>query len=337
MFIKKDLFLLVPALAVVVVPNAFANIPSTAYMEDYVATATAYMEDYVDNKFDEFPAPPVVNDATLTIQKNGTSVGTFKANQSKDETINITVPTGALASKDAVTTSEITDGTIATADIADNAITTAKIAASAVTSAKIKDLNVTTAKIAAGAVTSDKITDGTIATVDIADNAITTAKIKDLNVTTAKIAADAVTSAKIADLTITNDDIATDAAIAASKISGLAKIATSGSYNDLSNKPSIPSAYTLPVATTTVLGGVKQGDNVTIASDGKISVHAPYTLPVATTAVLGGVKQGDNVTIASDGKVSVATGTPSTPGVVKVGQIPSGSATSTTYATIWVE
>ena len=34
---------------------------------------------------------------------------------------------------------------------------------------------------------------------------------------------------------------------------------------------------------------------------------------------------------------SVATGTPSTLGVVKVGQIPSGSATSTTYATIWVE
>ncbi len=283
MFTKKDLFLLVLTLAVVVVPNAFANIPSTAYMEDYVAT-----------EIGKLPAQPVVNNATLTIQKNSTSVGTFTANQSTNKTINITVPTGALASKDSVTTSEITDGTIATVDIADNAITTAKIADgtiatadiadNAITTAKIKDLNVTTAKIAADAVTSAKIADGTIATADIADSAIT--------------------SAKIADATITNDDIAKNAAIEASKISGLARVATSGSYDDLSDKPSIPSAYTLPAATMTSLGGVKIGGNIDVTNDGTVSVKP---------------------------------GTPSALGVVKVGQIPSGSATSTTYATIWVE
>ena len=32
-------------------------------------------------------------DGTLTIQKNGTTVGTFSANQATDETINISVPT----------------------------------------------------------------------------------------------------------------------------------------------------------------------------------------------------------------------------------------------------
>ena len=32
------------------------------------------------------------NDGTLTIQKNGTTVGTFSANQATDETINIEVP-----------------------------------------------------------------------------------------------------------------------------------------------------------------------------------------------------------------------------------------------------
>jgi hypothetical protein len=32
------------------------------------------------------------NDGTLTIQKNGTDIGTFSANQATDETINITVP-----------------------------------------------------------------------------------------------------------------------------------------------------------------------------------------------------------------------------------------------------
>lgn len=36
----------------------------------------------------------------------------------------------------------------------------------------------------------------------------------------------------------------------------LAAVATSGSYNDLSNKPTIPSAYTLPDASTSVRGGV---------------------------------------------------------------------------------
>lgn len=87
--------------------------------------------------------------------------------------------------------------------------------------------------------------------------------------------------------------------------------------------------YTLPQATSSVLGGVKIGTNIGISS-GKISVAT------ANGSTLGVVKAGTNTTI-SNGAVNVATGTPSTLGVVKVGQIPSGSATSTTYATIWVE
>lgn len=47
---------------------------------------------------------PIVNNATLTIQKNGTNVATFTANASSDSTINITVPTGAAADKGVVTT-----------------------------------------------------------------------------------------------------------------------------------------------------------------------------------------------------------------------------------------
>lgn len=41
------------------------------------------------------PTIPTVNDATLTIQKNSTTVDTFTANASVDKTINITVPTTA--------------------------------------------------------------------------------------------------------------------------------------------------------------------------------------------------------------------------------------------------
>lgn len=38
---------------------------------------------------------PAPNDATLTIQKNGTTIDTFSANASQNKTINITVPTSA--------------------------------------------------------------------------------------------------------------------------------------------------------------------------------------------------------------------------------------------------
>lgn len=51
----------------------------------------------------------------------------------------------------------------------------------------------------------------------------------------------------------------------------LASVATSGSYNDLANKPTIPSAYKLPSATSSVLGGVKVGSNITVKS-GTISL-----------------------------------------------------------------
>ena len=53
--------------------------------------------------------------------------------------------------------------------------------------------------------------------------------------------------------------------------SDLSDVATSGSYNDLSDKPTIPSQYTLPTASETTLGGVKvDGSSITI-SDGVIS------------------------------------------------------------------
>lgn len=41
-----------------------------------------------------------------------------------------------------------------------------------------------------------------------------------------------------------------------------ASVATSGSYNDLSDKPNIPAAYVLPAATLAALGGVKMGTAV---------------------------------------------------------------------------
>lgn len=129
----------------------------------------------------------------------------------------------------------------------------------------------------------------------------------------------------------------------ASMITGLSTVATSGSYNDLSDKPTIPSAYTLPNATSSTLGGVKIGSNISVSSgtinitksnvtsalgytpptsdtaydnatattaglmsasdkiklDGIAAGANKYSLPAATSSTLGGVKIGSNISVSS--------------------------------------
>ena len=51
----------------------------------------------------------------------------------------------------------------------------------------------------------------------------------------------------------------------------LATVATSGSYNDLTDKPIIPTAYNLPIANQTTLGGIKVGAGLSITADGILS------------------------------------------------------------------
>ena len=101
---------------------------------------------------------------------------------------------------------------------------------------------------------------------------------------------------------------------------GLSTVAATGAYSDLSGTPS---AYTLPTATTSVLGGIKiDGTTITINGSGVISSASAYTLPTATTSTLGGVRiDGTTITISS--------------GIISSGQfleIDGGSA-STTYST----
>ena len=79
--------------------------------------------------------------------------------------------------------------------------------------------------------------------------------------------------------------------------------------------------YTLPIASTTVLGGVMvDGSTVTIDGSGVISAAATgYILPVASTTVLGGVMvDGSTITIAA-GVISAAGGSafnPAAPGPI---------------------
>lgn len=116
---------------------------------------------------------------------------------------------------------------------------------------------------------------------------------------------------------------------AASMITGLATVATSGSYSDLSNKPTIPSIpSSLPAngGNADTVGGFTVGTNV--PADAKFT-DTVYTLPAATTSALGGVKIGTNISVSS-GTISVANGSTSTKGVVQLTN--STSSTSTTTA-----
>lgn len=82
--------------------------------------------------------------------------------------------------------------------------------------ADIDNLAVTNAKLATGAVTSTKLGSNAVTAAKIVSNAVETAKIKDSAVTDAKINL-----------------------VSASKVTGLHKVAMSGSYNDLKDKPNI--------------------------------------------------------------------------------------------------
>ncbi len=64
---------------------------NSTYVETDDLGAAAFSNQYAD--LDGLPTIPTVNDATLTIQKNGTDVATFTANSSTNQTANITVPT----------------------------------------------------------------------------------------------------------------------------------------------------------------------------------------------------------------------------------------------------
>ena len=65
---------------------------------------------------------------------------------------------------------------------------------------------------------------------------------------------------------------------------GLHTVATSGSYNDLTNKPTIPSAYSLPTASSSTLGGIKIGSNLSISS-GVLSVPTASGTQAGVTIV----------------------------------------------------
>lgn len=66
--------------------------------------------------------------------------------------------------------------------------------------------------------------------------------------------------------------------------SDLAEVAKSGSYNDLSDKPTIPAAYTLPTASSSKLGGIKIGTGLSVDAQGVASVNMSGVIDSALNA-----------------------------------------------------
>lgn len=91
-----------------------------------------------------------------------------------------------------------------------------------------------------------------------------------------------------------------------------ATVATSGSYNDLTNKPTIPSAYTLPTASTTVLGGVKIGSGISISS-GVISATYSSVGAAAASHTHTASQVTGLATVATSGDYNDLTNKPSIP------------------------
>ena len=91
----------------------------------------------------------------------------------------------------------------------------------------------------------------------------------------------------------------------------LATVATTGSYNDLTDKPIIPTAYNLPVANQTTLGGIKVGAGLSITADGILSATGGATADSVEWAnVLG---KPTFATVATSGDYNDLTNKPTIP------------------------
>ena len=280
-----------------------------------VATTGSYND--LENK----PTIPTVNNATLTIQRNGTQVDTFTANASANKTINITVPTK---------TSELSNDS--------NFATTTQVNARVATAQGSGNANKAVVTNASG-----NITTGTIASGMIADGAVTSAKIADGTITANDIANGTITSGKLA----TAVQTALTSAGTAVQPGDLAEVATTGSYNDLADKPTIPTQITVDSALSSTSTNPVQNKVINTALAGKLSTSgtaARATADASGNNIANTYATKSQITAldsSSSGTGAVVTAVSQTDGKVSVTKgnvkIPVGGENATSYATIWVQ
>lgn len=241
---------------------------------------------------------PTVNNATLTIQKNGATVQTFTANQATNATANITVPTK---------TSDLTNDSDFPVDAnyvhTDNNYTTADknklagIAAGAEVNVQ-SDWNESDNSSDAYIKNKPSIPDSTSDLVN--DSGFITNSVNNLtnyykkSETYTKTEVDGLIPTKTSDLT--NDGA--DGTSTYVEADDLATVATSGSYNDLSNKPTIPAAQVNSDwnASSGVAQILNKPSLATVATSGSYNdlTNKP-TIPTVNNATLTIQKNSTNV------------------------------------------
>jgi hypothetical protein len=92
--------------------------------------------------------------------------------------------------------------------------------------------------------------------------------------------------------------------IATASILGGIKVGSNLSINATTGVLDATYTYTLPTASPTVLGGIKVGSNLSIDENGVLSAGNSYVLPTASASVLGGIKVGTNLSIDANGVLS---------------------------------
>lgn len=262
---------------------------------------------------------------------------------------------------------EVPDDSVTTTKIVNGAVTETKLSADVQTklnkTAPSYSLPVATTTVLGGVKSGGDINVGSTGTITVGSAAITTAKISDAAVTETKLSTDVQAklnktapaySLPVATTTVlggvkSGGDINVDstgtmtvgsAAVTTAKISDAAVTETklSADVQAKLNKPA-GEPYTLPIATKTVLGGVKLGPQFMSTTDGAIALNngslftstyadnsiteaklttevqnklnrsAPtYSLPVASTSRLGGVKAGRDINIDSSGLMTIGSG-----------------------------
>jgi len=78
-------------------------------------------------------------------------------------------------------------------------------------------------------------------------------------------------------------------------IGGLSTLAHTGNYSDIVGKPA---TFAIATATSSVLGGVRIGQNINVTTTGTVSVNT------ATTSSIGLVKIGTGISVSADGTIS---------------------------------
>lgn len=292
--------------AVSTATNKLATIAQGAEVNvqsDWNQTNTS-ADDFIKNK----PTIPTVNNATLTIQKNGTNVQTFTANSSSNKTANITVPT-------------------ALADLADDA-----------THRVVTDTNITTwnAKSDFSGSYNDLTDKPTIPTVN---NATLTIQKNGSTVKTFTANASSNVTANITVPTALSDltDDSTHRVVTDTQISTWDnKSDFSGSYTDLTNKPTIPAVNNATltiqkngtsVGTFTANASSNKTVNVTVPTAvSELSNDAGYTSNAGTITAV----KANGTSVATSGEANIPAASTSAYGVTKLST--ATNSTSTTLA-----